>query len=1751
MSIENFRVDKSVFSVLVGLLFVGLVIMGSVGATPVVNVLVDNLQPSWTAAGGGGVYALYAGPPAHDWVSPGATAVYDGREAGIIKAGFGFYPGTIDNWDEGLFGFKPTVTIDQFASLPLTFDVENQAGINPVWMTIEIDTGVVGDRDDNTVYQFVPTTNPAGWHTVNAAAGQWQKWNDNNGDTTGNPPISLNDVAAGHTGLNVVRAYLRLGMGDSYYNGGTGTTAWVDKVTLGGITYDFVVPSYWYVDPLGLDTNEGTLASPFLTIQHALDEAPSGATVIVSAGTYEERIHIDRYVTLVGAGMGQSIIDATSFGVAGNVIDITAKSGNTVIQGFDIVTGDFSNGIHSSGGTDGSGSIEILNNHIISTYYGDDQFGIIAGYGDLRKLIISNNRISNTYSNSILVELQMGETEISGNTLEGAFPSIFFMTYDGNDVSTLQNISGNTIDMSSAGAGSGVAGIGVNPSTYYVTADRRTGKYENFEISNNVITGVNTDLSIKGISIGENSVDGTAGGFTNLRIVGNTISGTNGKGIQFFGHITGADVHDNILSGLYQGVKGFTYESSFYPENNNIYNNQITGASDKLAYWTGSSIFNLENNWWGSDNELVIAPMVSDNVDFSPFCEDSACATRGTGIPPTFTTGLLYDGNGDHVSGSMSTQFNLDTRPRTPGLHELTLTAPIASESLAEDYYQFTLSGAYPQLTSYFHAKPWYPAFSSWVDGALAGTQPFFYLKATGTGGSQTYSLVDGFVYDAYNPGTETTLRIDGDYPYGTYTYTGTIRDIAGNPTVLTITLNVIDRTPPVVTVPSTITAEANTIDGAIVTFSASAIDDLDGSVPVTCNHNSGDIYSMGTTNVNCQATDLHGNTGSSTFDINVQDTTPPVITMNGISPVTIEAKSTYIDAGASALDIFDGDVTGSIVIGNGVNTYVVGTYTVTYDVVDSNGNPATQVIRTVDVIKTGQTISFGGLAGKVYGDPDFEVSATASSGLQVTFTASDGCMVSGNTVHLTNVPSCTITAHQAGDDVYNPASDVSQTFNVQKKYLNIEGVAVPDKVYDGSADAVLNTSSTNLAGVVPGDVVTLVTSGISGIFDSKDVGIGKTVFVGGITLNGADRGKYTFHDLTVLSSISTRPVTVAASTDTKEYDGTPSSTGTPAIISGSLAGADSATWVQTFDSKSAGANKVLTPTGTVIDGNGGNNYAVTFVPDTEGVITTKAVTISGVAAMSKTYDGSVASTLNLAGVALVGEVGGDDVTLNPSSATGDFSDANVGTGKNVAVTGMIILGTDASNYVLTEPIAIADITTRAITITADNLNKMSGGDDPTLTSTVTGGSLASADVLSGALTRDTGENIGSYTINQGTLTAGLNYAITFLPGIFTITNTNSTPIIANSTNVTVSSNNTEIVVPPGQNITNINVPSDVPDDAPVTLDLSLNTNTIGNETNITIPNDLTLTRDTTSSIDYQVFIPIGTTISGDNWNGIITVPTVTTAGATPITDSGYNPSEVHAVEVGFPDVKLTFSQPVRLLIVGQAGKLAGYTRSGVFTQITTTCNADVLATVSAQLSAEGDCKIDVSSDMVIWTMHFTQFVSYWQTNPPASPGYAVSTASSCAPNWQCTAWTACAATGTQTRTCTDLNSCSAVSSSASKPSETQACVFAGSSTPGVNYCGDETCGSGETCSNCADDCGPCAQEQPQPPAQPSTPEATGPSVTGALTSVSGAGAGASSSLAGLVVLAVIAGLVIYAFVIRPGRATKKDKATQSSTLPA
>ncbi|MCK5861960.1 MAG: DUF5011 domain-containing protein, partial [Candidatus Hydrogenedentes bacterium] len=89
-------------------------------------------------------------------------------------------------------------------------------------------------------------------------------------------------------------------------------------------------------------------------------------------------------------------------------------------------------------------------------------------------------------------------------------------------------------------------------------------------------------------------------------------------------------------------------------------------------------------------------------------------------------------------------------------------------------------------------------------------------------------------------------------------------------------------------------------------------------------------------------------------IEINVVDTTVPVITLTGDDPVTVECATTYTDAGATALDACAGDLTAGIVVaGDAVDVGTVGDYVITYNVDDPEGNGAVEVTRTVNVVDT------------------------------------------------------------------------------------------------------------------------------------------------------------------------------------------------------------------------------------------------------------------------------------------------------------------------------------------------------------------------------------------------------------------------------------------------------------------------------------------------------------------------------------------------------------------------------------------------------------------------------------------------------------------------------------------------------------------------------------------------------------------------------------------------------------------------------
>jgi parallel beta-helix repeat (two copies) len=103
-------------------------------------------------------------------------------------------------------------------------------------------------------------------------------------------------------------------------------------------------------------------------------------------------------------------------------------------------------------------------------------------------------------------------------------------------------------------------------------------------------------------------------------------------------------------------------------------------------------------------------------------------------------------------------------------------------------------------------------------------------------------------------------------------------------------------------------------------------------------------------------------------------------------------------------------------------------------------------------------------------------------------------------------------------------------------------------------------------------------------------------------------------------------------------------------------------------------------------------------------------VTVNGIIANSKIYNGNTGAIINTSGAALVGVVPGEDVQLDSTTATGAFSDKNVGTGKTVTISGLTLSGADAHYYLLTQPTATASISAKDLTVSAAGVNKVYNG---------------------------------------------------------------------------------------------------------------------------------------------------------------------------------------------------------------------------------------------------------------------------------------------------------------------------------------------------------------------------------------------------------------------------------------------------------
>jgi hypothetical protein len=115
------------------------------------------------------------------------------------------------------------------------------------------------------------------------------------------------------------------------------------------------------------------------------------------------------------------------------------------------------------------------------------------------------------------------------------------------------------------------------------------------------------------------------------------------------------------------------------------------------------------------------------------------------------------------------------------------------------------------------------------------------------------------------------------------------------------------------------------------------------------------------------------------------------------------------------------------------------------------------------DIAKSDQTITFNPLPSKQYGNPPFTVSASASSGLPVSFSVSGKCSITGASITITGVGTCTVQASQAGNATFNPAPDVLQSFSILKANQTITFPPLPYKRYGDPPFTVSASASSGL----------------------------------------------------------------------------------------------------------------------------------------------------------------------------------------------------------------------------------------------------------------------------------------------------------------------------------------------------------------------------------------------------------------------------------------------------------------------------------------------------------------------------------------------------------------------------------------------------------------------------------------------------------------------------------------------------------------
>ena len=307
-------------------------------------------------------------------------------------------------------------------------------------------------------------------------------------------------------------------------------------------------------------------------------------------------------------------------------------------------------------------------------------------------------------------------------------------------------------------------------------------------------------------------------------------------------------------------------------------------------------------------------------------------------------------------------------------------------------------------------------------------------------------------------------------------------------------------------------------------------------------------------------------------------------------------------------------------------------------------------------------------------------VNATGSASSGGTLSTSDSWAGAIATFKAAGSNTLALTGASASNYTLN---GLSGTVAINAKNLTASGLGATNRNYDGTTAVGLTGTATPATAEAPGsgtssdgipytgDNLTIGGTPVA-VFADKHVGANKPVTLSGLTLSGAQAGNYTLSQPAGLTAtITPLPLTVAAVSASKTYDRTTSAAGMPTLTPALATGDTTSILGQAFQDAGAGVgNKVIVPSITINDGNGGANYSLSLTNFTAGTITkaTAAITLSNLAynydgtpkaATATTDPAGLSVTLNYDGVATAPSAPGSYAvlaTMNDLNYTGTAS---------------------------------------------------------------------------------------------------------------------------------------------------------------------------------------------------------------------------------------------------------------------------------------------------------------------------------------------------------------------------------------------------------------------------------------------------------------------------------------------------------------